>query len=57
MLIVSQNMVNYQKIKGSYGITRQKLEIPRGYKGKEGIFEYIKEPNGNINHCLFKPNK
>ena len=45
------------KIKGGDGITRQKLEIPGGYKGKEGIFEYIKEPNGNINHRLFKPNK
>jgi putative mafB-like protein len=45
------------KIKGGDGITRQKLEIPGGYKGKEGVFEYIKEPNGNINHRLFKPNK
>ncbi|MDU4439039.1 MAG: RHS repeat-associated core domain-containing protein, partial [Neisseria sp.] len=45
------------KIKGGDGITRQKLEIPGGYKGKEGVFEYIKEPNGKINHRLFKPNK
>ena len=45
------------KIKGGDGITRQKLEIPGGYKGKEGVFEYIKEPNGNINHRLFRPNK
>ena len=45
------------KIKGDDGITRQKLEIPGRYKGKEGVFEYIKESNGNINHRLFKPNK
>ena len=38
------------KIKGDDGITRQKLEIPGRYKGKEGVFEYIKESNGNINH-------
>ena len=45
------------KIKGDDGITRQKLEIPGRYKGKEGVFEYIKESNGNINHRWFKPNK
>ena len=45
------------KIKDDDGITRQKLEIPGRYKGKEEVFEYTKEPNGNINHHLFKPNK
>ena len=45
------------KIKDGDGITRQKLEIPGGYKGKEEVFEYTKEPNGNINHRLYKPNK
>ena len=44
------------KLKGGDGVVRQKLEIPGGYKGKEGNFEFIKEPNSTINHRLFKPN-
>jgi hypothetical protein len=42
---------------GGDGVVRQKLEIPGGYKGREGSFEFIKEPNGDINHRLFKANK
>ncbi|WP_314576035.1 hypothetical protein [Enterococcus gilvus] len=42
---------------GGDGIVRTKVEISGAYKGKNGIFEYIIEPNGNINHRLFKPKK
>ena len=45
------------KLKGGDGVVRDKLEIPGGYRGREGKFEFIKEPNGNINHRLFKPNR
>ncbi|WP_405471077.1 hemagglutinin repeat-containing protein (plasmid) [Morganella morganii] len=42
-------------ITGGDGIERLKLEISGGYRGKEGVFEYIREPNGAINHRLFVP--
>jgi hypothetical protein len=32
------------------------LKIPRGYKGKEGFFEFIKDSAGQINHRLTAPN-
>jgi len=43
------------KFKGGDGLTREKLEIPGGFKGKEGKFEFIKESNGTINHRFFRP--
>ena len=45
------------KITGKDGVVRDKLEIPGGYISKKGVFEYIREPNGNINHRLFVPNE
>ncbi len=42
------------KIQGNDGIIRDKLSIPGTYKGKDGFFEFIKEPNGDINHRFFK---
>ena len=43
------------KIVGGDGVTRTKLTIPGSYKGRNGVFEFIKEQNGDINHRLFKP--
>lgn len=31
------------------------LKIPGRYRGKNGNFEFIKEPDGSMNHRLFKP--
>ncbi|WP_050496480.1 hemagglutinin repeat-containing protein [Pantoea vagans] len=42
-------------ITGGDGVERLKLEISGSYRGKEGVFEYIREPNGSINHRLFIP--
>ena len=42
-------------IKGGDGVTRQLLKIPGEYSGKKGIFEFIKETNGDINHRMFRP--
>lgn len=42
-------------LKGGDGIMRNKLRIPGTYQGKDVFFEFIKEPNGEINHRLFKP--
>ena len=42
-------------LKGGDGVTRQKLEIPGSYKNKDGNFEFIKEPDGSINHRFFRP--
>lgn len=43
-------------IVGGDGVERQMLEIPGEYKGKTGTFEFIKEPDGSINHRYFRPN-
>jgi hypothetical protein len=46
------------QITGGDNVVRTKVEIPGSYQGKEGIFEYIIEPDGvTCNHRLFRPNK
>ena len=45
-----------EKIIGNDGVSRTKLSIKGGYKGKEGNFEYIIEPDKKINHRKFEPN-
>jgi hypothetical protein len=42
-------------LKGGDGIIRTKLEIEGSYRGADGVFEYIIEPHGEINHRLFRP--
>ena len=42
-------------IKGGDGIIRTQLNIQGSYKGYNGEFQFIKEPNGIINHCFFQP--
>jgi hypothetical protein len=44
-------------IRGSNGIIRNQLSIPGSYKGYNGEFIFLKEPNGLINHRYFKPFK
>ena len=44
-------------ITGGDGIVRKKLEIPGSYKGKDGVFEYIIEPDNTVNHRFFRPKK
>ena len=43
------------QIIGGDGITRTKLEILGSINGRSGVFEYIVEPNGSVNHRLFRP--
>jgi hypothetical protein len=45
------------QIVGSDGVTRSMLTISGSYNGKTGVFEYIRNPDGTINHRLFVPNK
>lgn len=42
-------------IVGGDGQLYQKLEIPGSYGGKDGVFEFIKDAAGNINHRYFNP--
>jgi hypothetical protein len=42
---------------GGDGITRSQLHIPGSYKGYNGEFLFMKEPNGIINHRIFRPFK
>ena len=44
-------------ITGNDGIQRNYLQIPGSYRGYDGIFEYIKEPSGEISHRLFNIHK
>ena len=41
---------------GGDGVVREMLEIPGSYKGKDGVFQFIRETDGSINHRLFVPN-
>jgi filamentous hemagglutinin len=43
------------KITGGDGVVRDMLKIPGEYRGKQGVFEFIKESIGSINHRLFRP--
>ncbi|MNF78383.1 hypothetical protein D3C84_605630 [compost metagenome] len=45
------------KITGGDGVVRDMLKIPGEYRGKQGVFEFIKESDGSINHRLFKPSR
>ncbi len=45
-----------KKITGGDGVVREELKIPGEYRGREGNFEFIKEPDGKINHRLFRQN-
>jgi len=42
---------------GGDGAVYQKLEIPGSYRGRKGIFEFIKDSSGEINHRPFIPDK
>jgi len=50
-----QNEGYITPIKGGDGLIRPQLNIPGGYKGYNGTFQFMKEPNGIINHRYFKP--
>ncbi|AEA66109.1 RHS repeat-associated core domain-containing protein [Burkholderia gladioli] len=45
------------QIVGGDGVTRSKLTIPGSYNNQTGVFEYIRNPDGTINHRLFVPGK
>jgi hypothetical protein len=47
--------VTVKSIVGGDGIVRQMLEIPGSYGGRDGVFLFIREANGAINHRLFVP--
>jgi RHS repeat-associated protein len=49
-----ESLGTVRSVKGADGITRQMLEIPGGYKNYDrGVFQFLKEPNGDINHRFF----
>ena len=43
--------------RGGDGVKRLWLEIPGTYRGHEGVFQFIKEADGTINHRRFVPNQ
>lgn len=40
--------------RGKDGAMYEHLQINGSYKGREGTFEYIKDPNGYIKHRFFR---
>lgn len=40
---------------GGDGIPRMHVRLPGEYDGKQGVFHWIIEQSGNINHRLFEP--
>jgi len=48
-----QHMPRQERTKSGDGKNRLMLEIRGNYKGKDGVFEFIKEQNGEINHRYF----
>ncbi|WP_153308970.1 pre-toxin TG domain-containing protein [Streptococcus suis] len=43
------------EIIGGDGVVRTKVEISGSYKSRDGIFEYIIEPDNTVNHRFFRP--
>jgi filamentous hemagglutinin len=41
--------------RGADGRCREMLAIPGEFRGVKGVFEFIKEADGMINHRLFRP--
>ena len=48
-----QDSGQVSKLTGGDGIVRDVLKIRGKYKGKTGDFEFIKDPDGFINHRYF----
>ncbi|HEX2211279.1 MAG TPA: pre-toxin TG domain-containing protein [Longimicrobium sp.] len=42
-------------IRGGDGVARTKIELRGSYRGKDGVFEWIVEPDKSVNHRLFRP--
>ncbi len=57
--VVDNNLPNYGRatvITGGDGILRTQVDIPGYYKGRQGVFRYIFEPDGlTVNHRMFHP--
>jgi hypothetical protein len=46
-----------KNITGGDGVVRQMLEIPGGQYGKDGVYQFIKNADGTINHRIFVPSR
>ena len=55
-VLAFQDAGTVTKLTGGDSVVRDILKIPGQYRGKDGMFEFIKEPDGKINHRLFKTN-
>ncbi len=42
-------------IRGGDGVARTRVQLQGSYKGRNGSFEWIIEPDGTVNHRLFVP--
>jgi RHS repeat-associated protein len=51
----SAGLGRQSKITGGDGVVRTKIELDGSYGSKNGVFEWIIEPDGAVNHRLFRP--
>jgi hypothetical protein len=51
-----ESLGTVKTITGGDGVVRDALEIPGSYGGRDSVFQFIKNPDGTINHRLFVPN-
>jgi hypothetical protein len=42
-------------IRGGDGVIRRKVSLPGHYRGRDGTFEWLIEPDKTINHRFFQP--
>jgi RHS repeat-associated protein len=52
-----ENAGSIRTVTGGDGVVREMLEIPGSYAGRDGVFQFMKEADGAINHRYFRPNR
>jgi hypothetical protein len=52
-----QNFGTVRDVIGGDRLPYKLLKIPGSYQGKSGVFEFMKDANGEITHRLFRPTK
>ena len=56
MIDTMESAGSVRTVVGGDGIPREVLEIPGSINGKSGVYQYMKNPDGTINHRQFVPN-
>ena len=53
---INSPYAKHYTITGGDGVVRTVVDIPGSYRGSDGVFRYIFEPDGiTVNHRMFHP--